>query len=136
MKNERNEVDEIVVPNPLDDESFEATSSKWDRARNAMLVMPRAMSPNEMETMVRFLLGKIPRTLAFSLLSDLAEDSPIPNDILEQIFDRGDTGCKVSICLREDLKPSLERKCRDSTDESVREHYDARIRHRPRPITD
>src|SRR6266446_5021274 len=118
---------EILIPNPLDDSSFEEASKLWDQGRDAFLTVPRSMSPHQIETMVIFLLGKIPAELAFSVLSYLAEDSPLRGDLLEQIFDRGDTGCKVSVCLRPDLDKRLEEKCRNSPNDDVREHYQARI---------
>src|SRR5260221_571398 len=116
----------IIVPVPLDDASFEKTARQWDRDL-AHSALPPSMTPDEVETMVIFLLGKIPAELAFSVLSYLAEDSPLRGDLLEQIFDRGDTGCKVSVCLRPDLDKRLEEKCRNSPNDDVREHYQARI---------
>jgi hypothetical protein len=85
------------------------------------------MRPSEIEAMVSFLLQKIPREFAFVLLSDLAEDSPIRADLLERIFNTGDESCQVSVCLRSDLSRRLEEECRNSQNEQVREHHDARI---------
>lgn len=121
---------EILVPSLLDDTTFETAAMQWDKADTVWAPLRRPMSPNQIETMVAFLLGKVPREFAFVLLSDLAEDFPIRTDLLEQIFDTGDESCQVSICLRSDLDERLEEKCRNSTNEQVREHHDARIRYR------
>jgi hypothetical protein len=121
---------EILVPNLLDDAAFETAATQWDKADTVWATLPRPMSPHQIETMVTFLLRKIPREFAFVLLSDLAEDRPMRADLLEQIFDTGNESCQVSVCLRSDLDERLEEKCRNSPNEQVREHHEARIRYR------
>jgi len=116
----------ISVPSAMDDSSFKRLSEQWRQANNAELRVSSSMSEMQIEKMVVYLLTKIPEQLAFDVLGELAEESPIRNDLLEQIFDRGDTACQVSVCLRPQLSDRLAKKCRESPNPSVREHFLAR----------
>jgi hypothetical protein len=84
------------------------------------------MNDSERDALMRFLLSKIPSNLALGALCDLAEWPGVPTDLLTRVFDQGDTGCKVAVCLRDDLTPALQEKCRNSPDTEVREHFLAR----------
>jgi hypothetical protein len=121
-------LEKVVVPIPLDDTMFEKAAKQWEASGDKMAAAPRSINQQEVETMATFLLPNIPRDLAFVLFCDLAVDLPARSDLLEQIVDRGDVGCKVSVCLRPDLDPRLEEMCRTSPHESVREHYQSRVR--------
>lgn len=118
---------EITVPVALDDAAFDGITQQWEQAENAVLAVPSSLSAQQVDAMARYLLTKVPHSVAFYLLADLAEQPQIGAGLLEQVFEQGNKACKVTICLRTDLSESLEDKCRKSQDEDVREHYLARI---------
>jgi hypothetical protein len=121
---------EIRVPRALDDSTFETLATRWDNAVDGMWVnTPSGMKSRDAAKMTLYLLRKIPRDLAFSVLADLAEMYSLRPNLLEKIFDHGDERCKSSVCLRNDLPAHLEEKCRNSPYGSVRDHYQARVKY-------
>ena len=118
------------MPRALDDSAFEKLARQWDNPVDATWVnTPFGMELQDAERMALYLLSKIPSDLAFSVLADLAEMYSLRPSLLEEVFEQGDERCKNSVCLRNDLPAHLEEKCRKSPYDSVREHYEARIRY-------
>ena len=111
--------------NPADSE-FQMLSRQWSSATDAQIVLPRKMSDSERNALIRFLLSKIPDSLALGALCELAERPGVPPDLLIRVFDEGDTGCKIAVCLRDDLTAEIKEKCRSASDPDVREHFLAR----------
>jgi hypothetical protein len=116
----------IKLPVNLTDQQFQKLSHEWDRAREAEIILPRKMNDSERDALIRFLLSKIPSDLALGALCDLAEWPGVPAELLTRLFDHGDTGCNVAVCLRDELSPALQERCRNSPDTEVREHFLAR----------
>lgn len=66
-------------------------------------------------------------------MADIVEYANFPSDLLENVFHKGDIGCRVAVSLRDDLPMQLEELCANSTDEDVREHYASRKAYRTKP---
>ena len=111
----------------LNDADFEKACQYWKNAEGVALTIPRSVTPQTAEAMGQYLLQKLPHNVAAGLLSDVAERPGISARLLEEIFDRGDTACKVSVCLRTDLSSNLEQKCNESPIDDVREHWQSRV---------
>jgi hypothetical protein len=114
---------EIIFPRVIKKGEYLNFVKLWDENNNVSLVMPEKLSENEIRDLFAFLFSDLPNEFAFSVLSNLAEMKNTPMDLLEALFDRGDTGCNVTICLRSDLSGNLIERCQSSLDPEVREHF-------------
>lgn len=45
---------------------------------------------------------------------------------MQLIFDKGDKGCKVAICLNKNLPHKLQEHCQRSNDRDIKEHFQQR----------
>jgi hypothetical protein len=121
----------IKIPRKLDPATFLRLSKTYDQNRHVSIELPTGFTEAEYRDIFTLLLSQLPNELALLTLANLAELDDVPIDLLEELFDKGDTGCKVTICLRQDLNESLRDKCRNSSDSEVREHYSLAIGGRP-----
>jgi hypothetical protein len=116
---------DILVPKELDIDEFSKLEQIWhsEEYENMSIILPENLSDVEAEQLFRFLLSVLPNELAFSLLADLAEGWNVSTSLLSELFSYGDTGCNVTICLRDNLNQELMSKCISSEDDNVKEHF-------------
>ena len=48
---------------------------------------------------------------SFAILSELAEKTNFPKELLETVYYEGDLGCKMSVCYSKNLPSSLQEAC-------------------------
>jgi hypothetical protein len=112
----------IKLPRVLDTDLFRALETAWKEHRNVRLRFPEHLAPAQVRTMISFLLPRLPSELASVILTELCERPGIPTKLLEAVLEKGDSPCKVAVCLRSDLAPRLKKKCLASGDPNVVEH--------------
>jgi hypothetical protein len=113
----------IQVPSCLTLTTFEVLKMRWDRNKNVTIVLPKQFSDREIECLFEFLLPTLPNQFAFCILENVIDLNNVPMPLLNKLFDYGDTGCNVTICLKDDLIPELIYKCLNSKDLNVKEHF-------------
>lgn len=121
----------IKVPETFTDENFSKMAKTWDTAKDVGYEMPEFSSNENLRQFSWKVIDKLPNSFASTLASEIAEmDDKIDEDVLLEIFDKGDTGCRVSVCLRDDLTDRLKERCRFTRDENVRDHLVAKALYR------
>lgn len=105
----------------------------WNSADNATYSIPNDLSIDEIRGYYSVFMSKLPNVFAFIILEEIAELENTPWDLLESLFEKGDTGCMVSICCRPDLPDNMLKKCLSSSNTDVLEHI---VFHKKVSITD
>ena len=100
---------------------FKRLSNIWDSTENITLQLD--IKQSETKTVVRALTSYLPNDLAYSIMSEIAENEKLDDDLMQLIFEKGDKGCKIAICLHEDLPQELKERCVQSADIDIKEHY-------------
>jgi hypothetical protein len=100
---------------------FKRLSDIWDSTENITLQLD--IKQSETKTVVRALTSCLPNDLAYSIMSEIAENEKLDDDLMQLIFEKGDKGCKIAICLHEDLPQELKERCVQSADIDIKEHY-------------
>ena len=113
----------VSIPRELTENEFRKLNLIWDANRNVSVQIPEDLSEADVVRIFRLLLSGLPNEFAFCVLENLAEREKISMDLLSILFDQGDTGCNVAICLRDDLSKDIVERCRSSNIEEVREHF-------------
>lgn len=113
----------IEFPSTVSVAEFDVLSKRWSSSANVDLEINRPNDKKALETLFRFLLDRLPNALAFAVLSDLAECENVDDALLAELFRKGDTACRVSICLRDELSVELHQLCTASDDPDVIEHF-------------
>lgn len=97
-------------------------SSLWDNSKNASYRIPPDLSGDEVLNYLKFLIPHISHPLWSGVLADLAERKISDWGILQDIYVKGDVGCKVAVCLRHDIPIEFLQQCLKSEIEEVIEH--------------
>jgi len=121
---------DLKVPRVLDQSAFDGLCRKFVTNSDVSISLPQCLSVSEIQELVLFLLGQDSNDLRNLLLADMVEDSAFPGNLLEEVFHKGDIGCRVAVSLRDDLSPQLEYLCSQSPEEDVRSHYALRKAYR------
>ena len=100
---------------------FERLSNIWTTSENIFLCLD--IKQSDIEFITNELLKKLPNDLAYSIMSELAETEGLDDNLMRLIYENGDKGCKVAICLRDDLAQELRDCCERSDDIDIRDHY-------------
>jgi hypothetical protein len=101
-------------------EDFTKLSKIWETSENILLRLD--IEQVDAKLVIKYLLGKLPNDLAYSIMSEIAEFENLDDELMRLIYRAGDTSCKVAICLRDDLPQDLNMCCEQSDDINVREH--------------
>lgn len=94
----------------------------WKNTNSINYLIPQDLSIDEIRDYFSFFMKRLPSAFAFAVLGEIAEFDNTPSDLLEELFEKGDTGCMVSICCRPDLTAGLLTKCLNSSNPDVLEH--------------
>lgn len=78
-------------------DDFKRLSDIWDTSTNITLRID--IKPQDFDLVVRSLISYLPNDLAYSILSEIAAYENLNEELMQLIFDKGDKGCKVAICL-------------------------------------
>ena len=113
----------VSIPRELTENEFRKLNLIWDANRKVSVQIPEDLSDADVVRMFKLLLLTLPNEFAFCVLENLAEREKISMDLLSILFDHGETGCNVTICLRDDLSKDIIERCRSSNIEEVREHF-------------
>ncbi len=106
---------------------FEKLSKTWETSSNIAIRLD--VEQTDVEPIVKELLGKLPNDLAYCIMSEIAEFEHLEAELMRLIYNTGDTGCKVAICLRDDLPQDLKKCCEQSNDINVQQHRDNKHKH-------
>lgn len=98
-------------------------SAQWDSEKNIAIEISSKLKGAELRRLVDLMITELPNIFFYAVLETLAERQNLPANLQRVIFLRGDTGCKTSICLRDDLDDDLKQKCSECEDDDVREHF-------------
>lgn len=120
----------IHISNHLSSKSYEALRRKYAKNKNASISLPTDLSVTEIRDLVNLILHQPLDIFGYVLLADMAESPLLPLDLLEEIYQKGDVGCRVAIALRDDLPEQLKILCMASPEDTVREHFFARKAYR------
>lgn len=101
---------------------FEKLSKTWETSSNIAIRLD--IEQVDVEPIVKELLGKLPNDLAYCIMSEIAEFEHLDAELMWLIYNTGDTGCKVAICLRDDLPQALKKCCEQSNDINIQQHHD------------
>lgn len=118
----------ISISRYLDKSQFEKLEKIWNAQENVNLIFPENLSAADVEHIFGLLLPTLPNDFSFCILGNLAEGKNVSTSLLARLFDFGDTGCNVSICLRDNLSEEIMERCKNSDDDDVREHFLSRQR--------
>ena len=94
----------------------------WNSSDYATYSIPEDLSVDEIYGYFAVFMSKLPNTFAFTILEEIAELENTPCDLLEQLFETGNTDCMVAICCRSDLSDKILKKCLSSSNTDVLEH--------------
>lgn len=109
----------------LDEYSYIKIKSTYEFSKNCCILVSKDMSSEEVNELVNFILGKKDK-LAMMILADIVEEYPLAEDVLLEIYNNGDLGCRVAIALRDDLPESIAVLCAKSAEDEVRSHFSSR----------
>jgi hypothetical protein len=113
----------IKLPRKIKDiNQVEKWEKLWKEASNANYCLPRDLSIEEIRDYFSVLMNRLPSEFVSDILGELAELDKTPWDLLESLFENGDSNCNVSICCRPDLPDNMLKKCLISSDQLVIEH--------------
>jgi hypothetical protein len=113
---------QLNIPKHLNQIIFENISQTYSNNDDVIILLPQKLSPEEIREITLFLLSQVYNDLRNILLADLVEADNFPSDLIEDVFISGDTGCRVAVCLRNDLSEHLIDLCFQSNDENVLSH--------------
>jgi hypothetical protein len=119
----------LNIPKHLNQLTFENLSHTYNSNDDVIIILPQNISLEEMREMALFLLSQAHSDLRNLLLADLVEADNFPCDLIEDVFSSGDTGCRVAVCLRNDLSDRLTDLCFQSNDENVLSHLTHKSQH-------
>jgi len=105
-------------------DDFKRLSDIWDTSTNITLRID--IKPQDFDLVVRSLISYLPNDLAYSILSEIAAHENLNEELMQLIFDKGDKGCKVAICLNKNLPHKLQEHCQRSNDRDIKEHFQQR----------
>lgn len=114
---------ELHIPRTLEQTAFDRMSHKFEEAEDVSILLPLNLSVDELKKLASFLLIQKSGDLRNLLLADLVEYSEFPVELLGEVFNKGDVGCRVAISLKSNLPRNVEELCANSTEVDVREHY-------------
>ena len=103
---------------------FKRLSDIWDSSNNITLSLN--IRQKDFDFVVRRLITSLPNDLAYSIMSEIAECENLNEELMQLIYDKGDKGCKVAICLNKNLSQELQKYCEQSNDVDIKEHYQQR----------
>ncbi len=113
----------LELPRRLDDLAQVRDYAKtWSESDDVRYELPDNLSREEIASYFSTLMPLLPDDFANSVLADLAEHPNTDPSWLENLFELGDTGCKVGICLRADLSRELLDRCLRETSTDLLEH--------------
>ena len=112
----------LEIPKRITGKAFAQLSKEWSMSPDILLVLPNFTSSEEVQLLAIQVLDKLPDDLANTILCELAEIKITPPQVLDQIFENGDTACRVAVCLRSDLTEEMYQKCKRSDDPNVQQH--------------
>ena len=103
---------------------FKRLSDIWDSSNNITLSLN--IRQQDFDFVVRRLITSLPNDLAYSIMSEIAECENLNEELMQLIYEKGDKGCKVAICLNKNLSQELQNYCEQSNDVDIKEHYQQR----------
>ena len=103
---------------------FKRLSNIWNTSNNITLRLN--IRQQDFDFVVRYLISYLPNDLAYSIMSEIAECENLDEELMRLIYDKGDKGCKVAICLNKNLSQELQKCCKLSNDIDIKEHYQQR----------
>ena len=103
---------------------FKRLSNIWNTSNNITLRLN--IRQQDFDFVVRYLISYLPNDLAYSIMSEIAECENSDEELMRLIYDKGDKGCKVAICLNKNLSQELQKCCKLSNDIDIKEHYQQR----------
>jgi hypothetical protein len=106
----------------LDDQQIDQWEEVWNNTDNITYSVPNDLSVDEINGYFCKLINKLPNDFALTILCEIAEIKNTPWDLLQKLFEIGDTSCMVSICCRPDLPDNMLTKCLNSSNPDVLEH--------------
>ncbi len=104
---------------------FKKLSNIWNSSNNITLRLN--IKERDFGLVVQILIKYLPNELAYSIMSEIAEYENLDKELMQLIYDKGDKGCKVAICLNKNLGQELQECCKQSIDIDVKEHYQQRL---------
>lgn len=93
---------------------FNKFSLEWES--NSEIELITKVNASDTALVVPKLIEELPKELANYILADLLELPDFPIKYLREIYEKGDKGCKVSICLRQDIPQEITIMCEKSTE--------------------
>lgn len=99
---------------------FNIHSHQWENNDNITLKIH--LLEKDIDEILPFLL-KYSNDLAYSIMNEICQMNNLEEKHLKLLYDKGDTACKVSICLRKNLPKSIVCRCENSLIEEVKYHY-------------
>jgi hypothetical protein len=111
----------IIVDKDLIINHFFEANKKWTSEDNMELITK--IDEQDLNLVVPKLIDLLPKELANSILSDLLERPSFPIQYINQIYNKGDKGCKMTICLRDDLPIDIANMCENSLDKDIKTHF-------------
>jgi len=103
---------------------FKRLSNIWNTSNNITLRLN--IRQQDFDFVVRSLIKYLPNDLAYSIMSEIAECENLNEELMQLIYDKGDKGCKVAICLNKNLSQELQKFYKQSNDIDIKEHYQQR----------
>ncbi|MFP3765054.1 hypothetical protein [Prevotella intermedia] len=103
---------------------FKRLSNIWNTSNNITLRLN--IRQQDFDFVVRSLIKYLPNDLAYTIMSEIAECENLNEELMQLIYDKGDKGCKVAICLNKNLSQELQKCCKQSNDIDIKEHYQQR----------
>ena len=101
--------------------NFEWLNTIWEASPTIGLSL--SIAPEECTIVVHELVKRLPADIAFSILSELAEDENLEESLVRLIFEKGDKGCKMAIAMRKNLPEDIVEQFRHATDSDIKEHF-------------
>jgi hypothetical protein len=100
----------INFPRYPSDFEFRRFTRIWAKQTSVGVSFPKTLTQAEIQHVASLCFLNLPNEFSFFVLTNLAERKETPEAVLEEIFERGDTACRVAICLREYLHPNLQKR--------------------------
>lgn len=114
---------QLNIPKQLRSSEFNELRCQFTDADDVSILLPDNLSAEEIRDMTLFLLSQESDDFRNSLIADLVEYDCFPRSLLEKVFEKGDIGCRVAVCLRDDLSKCLQELCEKSDEVDVRNHF-------------
>lgn len=112
----------IKINRDIDGKELAELSKRWNAFDDVQIELPEDLSAADIKYITKICTENFADALAMAILSYVVDLNETPNNVLQEIYEKGDVGIKTAICLRDDIPNDLLNNCLESSEPNIIEH--------------